>query len=71
MTITFFLIRILLIIYREVISLARDSGDTCGIRLYVEQENKNARQVYRRLGMVETGYRLLELNWRQNETLSE
>ncbi len=32
----------------------------CGIRLYVERTNTAARQAYRALGMVETGYRLYE-----------
>ena len=32
----------------------------CGIRLYVEAENVAAQAAYRRLGMVETHYRLFE-----------
>lgn len=35
-------------------------AQACGIRLYVEQDNQNARAVYQRLGMEETPYRLYE-----------
>ncbi|MGE0623050.1 MAG: N-acetyltransferase family protein [Pseudomonadales bacterium] len=41
---------------------ARAKGDpeSCGIRLYVEQDNTVAQQTYRALGMVQTHYRLFE-----------
>lgn len=42
---------------------ARDPW-VCGIRLYVEHENQNARTTYTALGMSETGYRLYEQSTR-------
>ena len=47
-------------LYNEVISKCRKSEQTCGIRLYVEKENKIAQKVYSDLGMCETNYRLYE-----------
>jgi len=51
-------------IYRElsafVWALAVEVGDVCGIRLYVEKENRTAQTVYRRLGMHETDYLMYE-----------
>jgi len=34
--------------------------DVCGFRLYVENENKNAQLVYKRLGMSESDYQMFE-----------
>ncbi len=48
-------------LFEHVSAAARAEPDVIGLRLYVEQENAGAREVYRRLGMTETGYRLLEL----------
>ncbi len=47
-------------LYDEVRTEARENENVCGLRLYVERENKAARDVYRRLGMDETSYRLYE-----------
>jgi ribosomal protein S18 acetylase RimI-like enzyme len=47
-------------LYDEVRRLAREHGEVCGIRLYVEKDNRRAQAVYRRLGMSETHYRLFE-----------
>lgn len=47
-------------LYNEVISKCRKSEQTCGIRLYVEKENKIAQKVYSDLGMCETNYLLYE-----------
>lgn len=47
-------------LYREVLKRARSSEDVCGVRLYVESTNQVAREVYQRLGMAETSYRLME-----------
>lgn len=50
--------------YRElsafVWAMAREAGDVCGIRLYVEKENRVAQAVYQRLGMHETEYLMYE-----------
>ena len=48
-------------LHSEVLARAASEGDVIGVRLYVERENEGARQVYRRLGMDETPYRLYEV----------
>jgi ribosomal protein S18 acetylase RimI-like enzyme len=47
-------------LYKHVESLAAARADVCGIRLYVEKDNTGAQQTYRKLGMTETGYRVME-----------
>lgn len=39
---------------------AVEAGDVATIRLYVERDNRSARDVYEALGMRETGYRMYE-----------
>lgn len=46
-------------LYRHVEELARDSG-VYGLRLYVHDVNRNAMAVYKRLGMVDAHYRVME-----------
>lgn len=50
-------------LYEHVLQLAQGTPRVCGMRLYVERENSAAQAIYRRLGMAETGYRLLELEF--------
>ena len=47
-------------LYKHVESLAKADDEACGIRLYVEKDNDRARQTYRRLGMTEPGYVVME-----------
>ena len=49
------------LLYDNVISLAKQSGDAAGVRLYVEKDNRGAQEVYRKLGMAETAYRVFEI----------
>ena len=49
------------LLYDTVISLAKQSGDAAGVRLYVEKDNRGAQEVYRKLGMSETAYRVFEI----------
>ena len=49
------------LLYNSVISLAKQSGDAAGVRLYVEKDNRGAQEVYRKLGMSETAYRVFEI----------
>ncbi len=49
--------------YDKVNELAKEETDVCGIRLYVEKENENAMQTYISLGMVETPYRITEVEF--------
>jgi ribosomal protein S18 acetylase RimI-like enzyme len=46
-------------LYGHVRAQARAHG-ACGLRLYVEQHNRAARQVYRSMGMRDSGYRIYE-----------
>ena len=46
--------------YRHVKKMAEENPDVCGLRLYVEHENKNAQLTYEKLGMEDAGYRMME-----------
>jgi GNAT superfamily N-acetyltransferase len=46
--------------HSHVRDLARADGRSCGIRLYVEQDNRGAMATYQALGMRQTHYRLYE-----------
>ncbi|MCA9054945.1 MAG: GNAT family N-acetyltransferase [Planctomycetaceae bacterium] len=48
-------------LFEHVRELAQGDPEVVGLRLYVEQENSPAREVYRKLGLVEPGYHVLEL----------
>jgi len=47
-------------LFDYVLASAKRQGDVAGIRLYVEQQNDPALKAYRRIGMKETPYRVLE-----------
>jgi GNAT superfamily N-acetyltransferase len=47
-------------LYAAVLSAARARGDVCGLRLYVEAHNGAAQAAYRRLGMTESSYHMME-----------
>jgi ribosomal protein S18 acetylase RimI-like enzyme len=47
-------------LHEHVRTLAAATPGVCGLRLYVEQENRAAQETYRALGMEETHYRLFE-----------
>ena len=50
-------------LYAHIAALARADPDARGLRLYVEADNERARAVYRRLGMRDAGYLVLEHDW--------
>ena len=50
-------------LHRHVADEARASGGVCGLRLYVEQENTTAQQVYRSLEMYPTRYHMYEVEF--------
>lgn len=52
-------------LYRHVESLARSHPDACGLRLYVENGNSRAQQIYEVLGMTRPGYQVMEVDFRQ------
>ncbi len=47
-------------LYKHMAAQAKQSPDTCGLRLYVEQHNHGAQATYKAMGMQETHYRLYE-----------
>lgn len=48
-------------LYHHVKVLAEEAPDVCGLRLYVEHDNKNAQHTYDALGMQDAGYRMMEV----------
>lgn len=48
-------------LYEHVRAEASRDPAVCGLRLYVERENRTARRTYADLGMTETPYRLYEV----------
>jgi GNAT superfamily N-acetyltransferase len=50
-------------LYEHVEQLAKQRGNVCGLRLYVEAHNRRAQATYRGCGMRETEYRLLEVDY--------
>ena len=50
-------------LHRHVAEEAREAGGVCGLRLYVEQENTTAQQVYRSLDMYPTRYYMYEVEF--------
>ncbi len=47
-------------LYRTLESYAREAGDVCGIRLYVEKNNERALATYEALGMTGDNYLVME-----------
>jgi len=50
-------------LYAHVDAQARQRGNVCGLRLYVESHNHHAQATYRRCGMHEAVYRMFELDY--------
>ena len=50
-------------LYDYVAAMARKTENVCGVRLYVEQENRSAQQTYQSLGMNRTSYLLYEVDF--------
>lgn len=53
-------------LHEYVGALAAADPEVCGLRLYVEHENRGAQATYLRLGMRETAYRLYEQETRRD-----
>lgn len=47
-------------LFQHVEASAKSAGDVIGLRLYVEENNRDAQEVYRRLGWTPAGYHVLE-----------
>jgi ribosomal protein S18 acetylase RimI-like enzyme len=46
--------------HEEVLASAKAAPDVCGVRLYVEQQNRTAQTVYQRLGLIASSYKVYE-----------
>ena len=51
------------VLHEHVVAEARRAADVCGIRLYTEQANTRAQQVYERMGMQRSAYVMYEADW--------
>ena len=50
-------------LYEHVLGEAKERNDVCGVRLYVDKNNRTAQQVYERLGMNSARYAMYELDF--------
>ena len=50
-------------LYKTVLELAKQDPLVCGLRLYVEQENNRARDIYLSRGMSMTDYEVMEIDF--------
>lgn len=50
-------------LYAQVRKSAAAAGNVCGLRLYVERDNKRAQEVYLRQGMRATAYDMYEVDF--------
>jgi len=50
-------------LYQTVLELAKQDPVVCGLRLYVEQENNRARDIYLSRGMSMAGYEVMEVDF--------
>jgi len=46
--------------HRAILEQAKSRGDVCGVRLYVERENKTAKTVYAKVGLQTSSYHVFE-----------
>ena len=50
-------------LYASVLGEGQEAPDVCGVRLYVDSDNRAAQRVYERLGMAEAHYRMFEVDF--------
>lgn len=50
-------------LFRHIATLAKETPDVRGLRLYVEQGNSRAQRVYEQMGMQPGGYLVYEQDW--------
>lgn len=50
-------------LYEKVLRDARAASDVCGVRLYVDHDNRTAQDVYAKVGMSESHYRFFEVDF--------
>ncbi|MEE9142410.1 MAG: GNAT family N-acetyltransferase [Gammaproteobacteria bacterium] len=56
-------------LYAHVEELAQKDDSVCGIRLYVDHDNKRAQDIYRHVGLDVAGYEVMELDYRNRGKL--
>ncbi len=57
------------VLHEHVVAEARRAGNVCGIRLYTEQGNTPAHQVYERMGMKRSAYVMYEADWSKEQQI--
>jgi len=50
-------------LYEHIAAIARQEPEVCGLRLYVERDNRRAIKAYERLGMRPSGHVVYEIDW--------
>ncbi len=50
-------------LFEYLAATARDAGNVCGIRLYVDRDNERAQQTYRQCGLEDAGYAVMEVDY--------
>lgn len=50
-------------LHNHILAEAKEGGDVCGVRLYVDRDNHVARRVYASLDMQQSHYDLLEIDF--------
>ena len=50
-------------LHQHVENLARAESNVCGLRLYVEHQNIIAQRTYASLGLIDSGYKMLEIEF--------
>jgi GNAT superfamily N-acetyltransferase len=51
------------VLFDHLQQLARSTAGVCGLRLYVERDNRRAQQTYLRCGLVDSGYFVMEMDY--------
>jgi len=50
-------------LYEHIAAIARQEPEVCGLRLYVERDNRRAIKAYESLGMRPSGHVVYEIDW--------
>ena len=57
-------------LFAHIHRLAQSRRDVCGLRLYVEKNNRRAQRTYAKLGMTKTHYEVFETDFRLKSKLA-
>jgi GNAT superfamily N-acetyltransferase len=55
--------RVFQMLFDHLQRLARSTAGVCGLRLYVERDNRRAQQTYLRCGLMDSGYFVMEMDY--------